>query len=218
MKNGNGLQPTNVLVRSDVAEIMGSVGLGMRGQLSETAMCKCSCCSKVCTDLPNPRELYTLVALVVLTLSWQVLLSRTHPGCPQSSRQPRKGLFLPVVCLNEVAKSRSVGCLTRVNIQLCQEKSELGLYCFLHMCGTVITMCLHWLAMASGFLLFKALFSVLQGYHRFVPSLGLRVPGTDGLSLAATSSMSPFSLQEALPPSRPASQGSARGSQLPSCR
>lgn len=105
-----------------------------------------------------------------------------------------------------------------VNIQLRQEKSELGLHSFLHVCGTVITTCLPWLAMAGGFFLLKVLFSALQGYHRFVPSPGLGLPGADGLSLTATSSMSPFSPQEALPPSRPASRGSARGSQLPSCQ
>lgn len=105
-----------------------------------------------------------------------------------------------------------------LNIQLQQEKSKLGLHSFLHVCGTVITVCLHCLVMAGGFLLPKALFSVLQGYHCFVSSLCLGMPGTDGLSLTAMNSMFPFSPQEALPPSRPASQGSARGSQLPSCR
>ena len=105
-----------------------------------------------------------------------------------------------------------------VNIQLWQEKSELGLHSFLHVCGTVITTCLQWLAMAGGFLLLKALLSVLQGYHRFVHSPGLGVPGTDGLSLTAMSSMSPISPQEALPPSHPASRASVRGSQLPSCQ
>lgn len=105
-----------------------------------------------------------------------------------------------------------------INIQLQQEKSKLGLHSFLHMCGTVITTYSHRLATACGFLLLKALFLVLQGYHCSVPSPGLGLPGTFGLSLTATSSMSPFSPQEALLPSLPASQDSVRGSQLPSCR
>lgn len=83
-----------------------------------------------------------------------------------------------------------------------------------------ITMCVHWLVVAGGSLLLslEALLSELQGYHHFVPSPGLWVTGTDDLSLAAPISMSLFSPQEALPPSHPASQGSVRGSQLPSCR
>lgn len=106
---------------------------------------------------------------------------------------------------------------TCINIQLRREKSEPGLHSFLHV-RVSQTMYLHWLVAPGGLLLLKALFSVLQGYHHFVPSLGLAVPGTDDLGLAATSSMSPFSPQEALPPSHPASQGSARGSQLPFCQ
>lgn len=152
--------------------------------------------------------------LLAVILPWQVLLSKSDPGCPQSSRQPRKGLCLPIVCVNEVVKSRRV-C---VKTQLQQQKSELGLHSFHHVCGTVITMCLQCLAMAGGFLLLKDLVSVLEGYHCFVPSPGLGVPGTDGLDLAAINSMSPFSPQEALPHSRPASRASARVNQLPSCR
>lgn len=104
-----------------------------------------------------------------------------------------------------------------VNVHLQQETSQPGLHSFLRLYGTIVT-CLHWLAMAGGFLLLGALFSTWQGYHHFLPRPGFGVSCTDGLSLAATSSMSPFSPQEALPPSRPASRGSARGSQLPSCR
>lgn len=51
--------------------------------------------------------------------------------------------------------------LVCINIELRQEQSELGLHSFLHVCGTVITMCLHWLAMSGDILLLKALLSVL---------------------------------------------------------
>lgn len=111
-----------------------------------------------------------------------------------------------------------MGCLTCALISSCdREESELVLHSYVHVCVTAVTMDVHWLV-AGGLLLLEALFSGLQGYLHCVPSLGLRVPGTDDLSLAVPSSMSPFSSQEALPPSRPVSQGSARGSQLPSCQ
>lgn len=53
MKNSSGLQVP--LCHHGVAEIMGLAGLG-RGGISETTMCKCSQCSKVWADLPDPRS------------------------------------------------------------------------------------------------------------------------------------------------------------------
>lgn len=102
-----------------------------------------------------------------------------------------------------------------INIQLQQEIKELALLC---VCGTVIAMCLHWLTMVVEFLFCKALHSSWAIITISSPALQVTVTSTAGPRLAAVSSMSLFSLQEALPPSHPVSRGSVRGSQLPSCR